>query len=42
MYVHFTALGVLGFFIAIGLFYRLSAALFFLGFTYVFLLDQSN
>ncbi len=41
MYFHFAALGLLGCFIALGLFYRVSAALFFLGFTYVFLLDQS-
>ena len=41
MYYHFAALGVLGSFIALGLFYRVSAALFFVGFTYVFLLDQS-
>ncbi len=42
MYVHFYLLGVLAFLITIGLFYRVSAALFFLGFTYVFLLDQAN
>lgn len=41
MYVHFYALGVLAFLIMIGLFYRISATLFFLGFTYVFLLDQA-
>ena len=41
MYVHFAVLGVLAVFIAFGFLYRLSAALFFLGFTYVFLLDQT-
>lgn len=41
MYVHFAALGVLAFFILIGFAYRLSAALFFLGFTYMFLLEQA-
>ncbi len=42
MYIHFFALGVLAIFIALGLFYRASTILFFLGFTYVFLLDKSN
>ncbi len=42
MYVHFFFLGVLAVFITLGLFYRISSILFFLGFTYVFLLDQSN
>ncbi len=42
MYVHFLALGILAVFIALGLWYRLSATLFFGGFTYVFLLDQTN
>jgi len=42
MYLHFFALGVLAIFIALGLFYRLSIVLFFLGFTYIFLLDKSN
>jgi len=41
MYFHFAALGLLGIFVAFGLFYRVSAVLFFMGFTYVFLLDQS-
>jgi hypothetical protein len=39
---HFYALGVLAVCIIIGLWYRLSATLFFLGFTYVFLLDKTN
>ena len=42
MYYHFYALGILAFFIAVGFLYRLSATLFFLGFTYVFLLDQAR
>jgi vitamin K-dependent gamma-carboxylase len=42
MTIHFALLGALGLFILSGLAYRLSAALFFLGFTYVFLLDQSR
>ncbi len=42
MYVHFIAVGVLAFFILIGFLYRWSAVLFFLGFTYIFLLDQTN
>lgn len=42
MYIHFFFLGVLAIFIALGLFYRLSVILFFVGFTYVFLLDKSN
>src|SRR5688572_22319484 len=36
MHLHFVVLGLLGLFIALGLFYRVSAVLFFLGFTYVF------
>jgi hypothetical protein len=42
MTIHFALLGVLALFVLLGLFYRVSAALFFLGFTYVFLLDQSR
>ncbi len=42
MYIHFFFLGVLAIFIMIGLCYRISSALFFLGFTYVFLLDKTN
>ena len=41
MYVHFSALGILAVFIILGLWYRVSALLFFLGFTYVFLLEQA-
>ena len=42
MYLHFFALGALAICIILGLWYRISASLFFLGFTYVFLLDQTN
>jgi len=41
MYAVFAALGVLAACITAGLFYRWAAPLFFLGFTYVFLLDAS-
>ncbi len=41
MYVHFMVLGILAFCIAIGLAYRVSIGMFFVGFTYVFLLDKS-
>lgn len=42
LYWHFGVLGGLAFLIMIGAFYRLASILFFLGFTYVFLLDQAN
>ncbi|MCH7520016.1 MAG: HTTM domain-containing protein [Candidatus Dadabacteria bacterium] len=42
MYIHFIVLAVLVCFIILGLFYRISAVLFFLGFSYVFLLDQTR
>lgn len=42
MYWHFVALGVLSVCIMIGFYYRVATALFFLGFTYVFLLDQTR
>jgi len=42
MYVHFFILGVLAVCILLGFFYRIAATLFFLGFTYVFLLDQTR
>ena len=41
MYFQFLALGVMAACIALGLWYRVAAALFFLGFAYVFLLDQA-
>jgi hypothetical protein len=42
MYVHFLALGALAVCILVGFYYRIAATLFFLGFTYVFLLDQTK
>ena len=42
MYIHFYVLGILAFFITIGFLYRISSILFFLGFSYVFLLDKTN
>ena len=41
MIIHFALMGVLGLAIAVGFCYRLSMALFCLGFLYVFLLDQT-
>lgn len=42
MYYHFIALGILALFIAIGFLYQISTILFFLGFSFIFLLDKSN
>ena len=42
MQAHFILLALLAVGIALGLFYRVCAALFFLGFTYVELIDQTN
>jgi vitamin K-dependent gamma-carboxylase len=42
MYAHFAALGVLSILIALGVWYRAAAWLFFVGFTYVFLLDKAQ
>lgn len=42
MYIHFYVLGLLALFIAIGFLYRISTTLFFLGFTYIFLLDKTH
>jgi vitamin K-dependent gamma-carboxylase len=42
MYLHFAALGVLAVCIAVGFQYRVSITLFFVGFTYVLLLDESR
>jgi len=42
MKMHFAALGILATCILVGFCYRIAAALFFLGFTYVFLLDQAR
>jgi vitamin K-dependent gamma-carboxylase len=41
MYLIFATLGVLALMIAFGLFYRVATILFFLGYTYLFLLDQA-
>src|SRR5438552_11181955 len=41
LYIHWAVLGVLALFIATGFLYRASAALFWLGYTYAFLLDQA-
>lgn len=42
MYWHFAVLGLLSVAVGLGVYYRLASALLFLGFTYVFLLDQAN
>jgi hypothetical protein len=42
MFYHFAILGILAVFITIGFAYRISMALFFLGFTYVFLLEEAR
>ena len=42
MYLHWVALGALAILITLGLWYRISATLFFLGFTYTFLLEQAR
>lgn len=42
MYWHFLGLGFLALLITFGLFYRVATALFFIGFSYVFLLDQAR
>jgi len=42
MHVHFFVLGVLAVCIMLGLWYRIAAFLFLVGFTYVFLLDQAR
>jgi len=42
MYIHFMVVGILALMIMLGFLYRIVTVLFFLGFTYVFLLDQSN
>jgi hypothetical protein len=41
MYLHFYAMGLLAVFIMAGFLYRISAALFFLAFTHIFLIDQA-
>lgn len=42
MYIHFVGLGILAIFIALGFWYRLSTILFFLGFSYMFLLEKAR
>jgi vitamin K-dependent gamma-carboxylase len=42
MYIHFALLGVAAACIMLGFFYRIASPLFFLAFTYVFLLDQTR
>ncbi|MEM1240603.1 MAG: HTTM domain-containing protein [Cyanobacteria bacterium P01_H01_bin.26] len=42
MYIHFIGLGILAIFIALGLWYRVSAILFFIGFSYIFLLEKAR
>ena len=42
MYLHFAGLALLAFFIAIGFLYRFSSIAFTLGFTWIFLLDQTQ
>ena len=42
MYIHFFVLGVAAFCLMMGLFYRIAAPVFFLTFTYTFLLDQTR
>jgi hypothetical protein len=42
MYIHFLALGFLAACMTLGWRYRMSAVLFFLGFTYVFLLEKAH
>jgi len=42
LYIHWAILGILALFIAAGFLYRLSATLFFLGYTYAFLLDEGR
>jgi len=42
MYVHFVVLGILSVCIILGFKYRITTALFFVGFAYIFLLDQTT
>jgi len=42
MYYHFAVMAVSAFFLALGLFYRFSAVVFFLTYTHVFLLDKAQ
>ena len=42
MYIHFGVMALLALFILLGMWYRLSTILFFLGFSYIFLLEQAQ
>ena len=42
MYVHVWFMGVMALFITLGILYRVSAAVFFVTFTYMFLLEQAR
>ena len=42
MYIHFSVIGIAAICISLGFFYRIASAIFFFGFTYVFLLDQTR
>jgi hypothetical protein len=42
MFIHFYVLGILSVFMMVGLFYRVTAFLIFLLFTYIFLLEEAN
>jgi hypothetical protein len=42
MYVHYALVAALALFITVGLFYRLSTHLFFIAFSYIFLLEQAH
>ncbi|MFC1774161.1 HTTM domain-containing protein [Pseudomonadota bacterium] len=42
MYAHYALVAILALFITIGLFYRLSTHLFFIAFSYIFLLEQAH
>jgi vitamin K-dependent gamma-carboxylase len=42
LYIHWAALGLFALFVAAGFLYRVSALLFFVGFTYFFLLDEGR
>lgn len=42
MYLHIALMGLFALFVALGFFYRVSIALFFVAFTYVELIDQTN
>jgi hypothetical protein len=42
MYIHFGVMALLALFILLGLWYRFSTILFFLGFSYIFLLEQAQ